>query len=109
MAEIHDTGPITPREKKMFEQEYRHGAELFQKALVQSAKSDNPYQQEQFGDVMHKAMQVLNQAAKELKRKDLMEQNKQISLDFKTYQGHPTDSTRSQLNQDLDKAKKAIG
>jgi hypothetical protein len=109
MAEIHDTGPITPREKKMFEQEYKHGAALFQKALDQCAKSHNPYQQEQFGEVMHKAMQVLNQAAKELKRKDLMEQNKQIAQDYKAYQDHPTGSAKDKLNQDLDKAKKAIG
>jgi hypothetical protein len=109
MTEIHDTGPITPREKKMYEQEYKHGADLFQRALQQSDKSDNPYQKEQFGEVMDKAMAVLNQTARELKRNDLMDQNKQIAADYQTYQNEPTPGHLKRLNQDLDKAKKSIG
>ena len=48
MSDISGSGPISPRERRMYEQEYKHSAELFQKALEQSAKSDNQYQQEQF-------------------------------------------------------------
>ena len=109
MAEIHDTGPITPREKKMYELEYKHGADLFQRALQQSGKSDNPYQKEQFGEVMDKAMRVLNETARELKRKDLMDQNKLIAQDYKAYQDNPSDSVSKKLSGDLDKAKKSIG
>ena len=112
MAEIHDKGgmgPITPREKKMYEQEYKHGADLFQRALQQNNTSDNPYQKEQFGEVMDKAMQVLNETARELKRKDLMDQNKLIAQDYKAYQNNPNDQVSSKLKQDLDKAKKSIG
>lgn len=106
---MHNTGPITPREKQMFEQEYKHGADLFQRALTQSSKSDNPFQQEQFGEVMDKAMKVLNQTAKELKRKDLLEQNKLIAQDYKAYRDNPSGEVVKKLEQDLDKAKKSIG
>ena len=111
MTEIHgkgDTGPITPREKKMYEQEYKHGADLFQRALQQYDKAENPYQKEQFGEVMDKAMAVLNETAKELKRKDLMDQNQRIAQDYEDYKSNPTDQVTSKLSQDLDTAKKSI-
>ena len=106
MSDISGSGPISPRERRMYEQEYKHSAELFQKALEQSAKSDNQYQQEQFGEVMGKAMDVLNQTAQGLKRKDLMEQNSKIAADYQAYQSSPADEARrAKLNQDLDRAK----
>ena len=74
--------PITPRETKMYEQEYKHGAQLFQKALQQYVKSDNPYQQEEFHQVMDKAMRVLNETAGELNRKALLEQNSRSRSHF---------------------------
>jgi hypothetical protein len=108
MTEIHDSGPITPREKKLYEQEYKHGAALFQKALQQYAKSENPDQQEQFNQVMQSAMNVLNQTAQELKRQDLIAQNAAIQADYKAYQDHPSTFVKAKLDQDLEKAKKSI-
>src|SRR3990167_1432016 len=108
MSEIHDTGPVTPRQAEVYKKEYQHGVDLFQRALGQSAKSDNPYQKEQFGEVMDKAMRVLNETAKELKRRDLMQQNQQISDDYKAYQQAQTNESRDKLVKDLDKAKKSI-
>ena len=108
MSEIHDTGPVTPRQAEVYKKEYQHGVDLFQRALGQSAKSDNPYQKEQFGEVMDKAMQVLNETARELKRKDLLSQNKQISQDYQAYQQSPSDAMREKLIHDLDKAKHSI-
>lgn len=108
MSEIHQSGPVTPREKKMFETEYKQGTVLFEKALHQTSKSDNPYQKEQFGDVMNKAMQVLNQAAKELKRNDLIEQNRKIEKDLKAYKEKPSEAGMKVLIEDLSKAKKSI-
>src|SRR6185503_4704072 len=92
MSEIHDsgpdTGPITPtpREQKMYEQEYKHGADLFQRALEEHAKSTNIYQQKEFKEVMDKALNVLNETAKELKQKQLENQNQQIVKDYDAYQ-----------------------
>ena len=112
MTDIRDagnTGPITPREKKMYEQEYRHGADLFQRALLQSDKSENPFQREQFGEVMDKAMAVLNETARELKRKDLMDHNQLIEKDYLAYKDNPDDRVTDKLSRDLEKAKKSIG
>jgi len=102
--------PITPREKKMYEQEYKHGAQLFQKALQQYVKSDNPYQQEEFQQVMDKAMRVLNETAGELSRKALLEQNAKIQKDYAAFNNKPDDpGSFDKLNHDLDQAKKSIG
>ena len=109
MPEISGQGPITPREKQMYEQEYRHGVDLFQRALEQSSQAANPFQKEQFDEVMEKAMMVLNQTAKELKRKDLLDQNQKIANDLKNYQDQPSDSTREKLTRDLNGAKGSIG
>lgn len=100
---------ITPEEKKMYEQEYRHGADLFQRALQEYSKSDNMYQKEEFKEVMDKAMQVLNETARELKQKELDKQNQLIAKDYSTYQNNPTDQLKQKLSADLDKAKKSIG
>jgi hypothetical protein len=99
--------PITPREQKMYEQEYKHGAQLFQKALQQYTKSDNPYQQDEFQQVMDKAMKVLNETAAELHRKALLDQNAKIAKDYAAFNDKPGDnSIVEKLNHDLDQAKK---
>ena len=101
--------PITPREMKMYEQEYKHGAELFQKALQQYSQSDNPYQKAEFQKVMDKAMHILNETAAELNRKGLLDQNAKIEKDYTSFNNTPTDGrTVSELNRDLDQAKKSI-
>ncbi len=108
MAEV--SGPLGPREKKMYEQEYKHGADLFKRALDQYTKSDNSYQQAEFKDVMDKAMQVLSETANQLMRSELQKQNEQIAKDYATFQKYPGDEdTIDKLNRDLDKAKKSIG
>jgi hypothetical protein len=102
--------PITPRERKMYEQEYAHGAQLFQKALQQYVKSDNPFQQEEFHQVMDKALKVLNETAAQLNRKPLLEQNAKIAKDYAAFNDSPEDSnTYQKLNHDLDQARKSIG
>lgn len=108
-SDISGLGPLGPHEKKMYEQEYKHSADLFQRALNQYSKSDNMYQQSEFKDVMDKAMQVLNETASELMRKELQKQNAQIAKDYATFQQFPKDpDTQEKLNSDLEKAKKSI-
>lgn len=109
MSEIDSTGSINPRAQKLYEQEYRHGAALFEKALLQAAKSTYAPQKEQFAGVMHIAMEVLNQAAGELKRQDLIEQNAKISKDYQAYRENPSKEHLEALKTDLDKAKKSFG
>ena len=109
MSDVSGAGPLGPREKKMYEQEYKHSADLFKRALDQYTKSDNPYQKAEFKDVMDKAMNVLNETASELMRKELKAQNDAISKDYATFQKYPEDpDTLDKLNKDLDKAKKSM-
>jgi hypothetical protein len=106
-----DKGAIgpSPREIKMYKQEYVHGANLFQKALQHYSKSDNPFQKEEFKEVMEKALHVLNETAKELKAKDLAEQNEKISKDYATFNDQPTNEKAIEtLNKDLEQAKKSV-
>jgi len=110
MTEIHGKGgePISPRDKELYEQEYIHGTKLFQRALDDYAKSDNPFQKEEFKEVMDKAMNILNETASELKKKSLTAQNEKISQDYEAFKQEPTNQqAREKLNQDLEKAKKS--
>jgi uncharacterized protein with ATP-grasp and redox domains len=111
MTEIQGTGgsgPISPRDKKMYEQEFKHAADLFQRSLSEYSKSDNPYQKEEFKEVMDKAMRVLNETAQELTRKELLKQNQKIEQDWAAYQQDGSVSSQEKLNSDLEKAKKTI-
>lgn len=110
MGDVSGMGPIDPHDKKMYEQEYKHSADLFKRALDQYAKSDNPYQKAEFNDVMQRAMDVLNETAAELMRKELKTQNDAISKDYATFQNSPDNpDTQEKLAKDLEKAKKLIG
>jgi hypothetical protein len=102
-----DNPSISPRqERKMYESEYKQAADLFQRTLTEYAKSDNKYQKAEFKKVMEESLQVLNDAATELKRKDLLSQNNQIEKDYGAFQSDDTkDST---LKKDLDKAKRLV-
>lgn len=110
MAEIHGKGNIepTPREQKAYAKEYQEGVTLFQKALHQAQKADNPFKKEQFRSVMEKAMRVLNQTARALKSDYLQKQNEEIEKDYQAYKGHPGKSELSKLDVELDKAKRSI-
>lgn len=101
-------GP-SPHDKKMYEQEYKHGADLFERALDQYEKSDSSFQKAEFKDVMDKAMGVMNDSAQGLIRKDLESQNQKIAKDYETFQKYPGDQDASKrLHQDLDGAKHTL-
>lgn len=107
MSEV--SGPLGPHEKKMYEEEYKHSADLFKRALDQYNKSENPYQKAEFKDVMDQAMQVLNETASGLMRKELKDQNQHIAQDYANFQKYPGDpDTLNKLSSDLDKAKKSV-
>jgi len=94
------------QDKKLYEAEYKQAADLFQRSLNEYNKSDNMYQKEEFKKVMKEAMQILNDAAAELKRKDLNNQNDKIQHDFDTFRSDDTQA--SALQADLTKAKRIV-
>lgn len=108
MSEIGGSGAINPRAQKLYQQEYHHGAALFEKALIQANKSSYAPQKEQFNDVMNMAMEVLNQTARALKNDALIRQNQKISQDFQAYQQNPNKESIAVLKQDLDQAKRSF-
>jgi hypothetical protein len=102
-------GPIDPKDRKMYEQEYRHSADLFKRALDEYSKSDDMFQQGEFKKVMDKAMQMLNETASGLMRKELMKQNQEIAKDYDMIQKYPSDPmAKDKLSKDLEKAKKSV-
>jgi hypothetical protein len=103
-----DIQPLGPHEKKMYEAEYKHGADLFKQAAQEYTKSNNMYQKAEFKDVMDKAMQVMQDAARAMMRQELLKQNDQIAKDFSAFQDSPSNTTEQQLAKDLDKAKKSV-
>jgi hypothetical protein len=105
MSEIDNAGSVNPRAEKLYKQEYQHGANLFEKALLQANKSSYPPQQKEFAGVMNIAMEVLNQSARELKSQTLMAQSQKIAEKYKEYQKNPTKENFEALRSDLDKAK----
>jgi hypothetical protein len=108
--DVSGVGPLGHNDKKMYEQEYKHSADLFKRALDQYNKAENPYQKNEFKEVMDKALQVMNETANELMRKELLKQNDQIAKDYANFQKFPGDEdTQDKLNSDLDKAKRSIG
>lgn len=108
MSEIPNIGPMSPRTRKLYEEEYKQGTNLFEKALNQSCRSSYPAQQQQFKEVMEKAMEVLNQTAGQLKRKDLLKQNQKIEEDFQAYRKDPSQKHVQALKHDLEQAKKSF-
>lgn len=101
-------GPLSPHDKKMYEQEYQHSADLFKRALDQYNTAQNPYQKNEFKSVMDKAMEVLSETAQQLMRQELLKQNDQISKDYAAFQDHPDAETQKQLAKDLDRAKRSL-
>ena len=102
-----DTPPLSKSEaKKMCESEYKQAADLFQRTLESYSKSDNKYQKEEFKKVMRESLQVLNDAATELRRQDLLNQNSKIEKDYKEFQSD--DTKQAKLVKDLDAAKKSV-
>jgi hypothetical protein len=106
------TDPINPsnttppsNDRVHLQEEYRHGADLFQRALDEHAESQDPKQKKAFQEVMDQALSILNGAAKSLKAQKLLQQNQTISQDYTAYQKNPTEETKSKLSFDLDQAK----
>lgn len=104
-----DPDPISVREQKLYAQEYKHGVQLFQKALVQYTKSEDLYQKEEFKGVMDKAMHVLIETARELRAQRLLTQNEKIAKDYAALIDKPENEQMIQcLTQDLEQAKRSI-
>ena len=101
--------PMSPQDRVLYEQEYRRGVDLFRRALDQYSEADESHKKDAFREVMDRALQVLNETARELNRSDLMKQNQKISTDLETYQNKEVPALKNQLTQDLKQAEKKLG
>lgn len=98
---------ISAQDKKMYLQEYRHAADLFERAVDAYGKSDNPYQKKAFEKVMSQALQILNETAQGMSSPELMKQNEMIQKDYNAFSaGNP--EAFKQLISHLEEAKKAV-
>lgn len=103
-----DIQPLGPRDRQMYEAEYKHAAGLFKQASEEYAKSDNMFQKAEFKKVMDQAMNVMQETVRELVRQDLQKQNDKIANDYANFQNNPNNQSLQQLEKDLDKAKKSV-
>lgn len=101
-------GPLSPQDKRAYEAEYKHGVDLFKRAVDDYSHSKNMFQKAEFKEVMEKAMQVLNETASELKKKDLLKQNETISKDLAAFESQDDEANTAQLIKDLNKAKRSL-
>lgn len=108
MSSIDGSQPINPNDRKLYEQDYMHGVDLFQRALAEYSKSQEPHQKEAFREVMDKAMQALNETAQGLKRQDLLKQNGQIQQDLTAFEKSGSDAAKDKLASDLNQAKESL-
>jgi len=107
MESIQGPG-MGPQDQKIYKQQYKHGLDLFQRALGEYSKADEIHKKDAFKKVMDQALDVLNETARGLGRKDLLEQNVKISDDYQSYRAHDTELEKNQLAQDLSSASKKI-
>ncbi len=105
MSEVPNVGPSSSQERKLYQLDYKQGAELFQQALDAHEHANSPFKKAAFQGVMERAMNVMNESARALKEKSLLAQNKTIANDFASYQngGKP-----DPLKRDLEQAKRSV-
>ncbi len=109
MDELHGVSAPNPGARKLYEQEYRHGLDLFQRALAEYGEASEIHKKAAFQDVMHRAMQVLNEAARALKRSDLLAKNGEMEKDLEAYEAKNKEPLQQKLLSDITTAKKMIG
>ncbi len=98
--------PLSRHDRILYEKEYQQAADLFGRALTEYERADEIHKKEAFRGVMERAMQILNETARELKRTDLVQQNQQIASSFQVLQESETDTAG--LAQNLKQAKKSV-
>lgn len=112
MSEVEGTGnqPILPssQDKRAYEMEYKHGLDLFQRALGEYNKAEEIHKKDAFREVMDRALKVMNETAQGLMRDDLKTQNEKIASDYQAFKDKGEHSAESALEQDLNEAKNKI-
>ena len=98
-------GPLSPLQAAEYRQEYREGADLFQRALMEYTEADEVHKQAAIAKVINQALMVMNQAAAQLKSSSLTSVNEKIAQDYQTYQKTQSPTAIAKLNRDLDEAK----
>jgi hypothetical protein len=107
VSNVGDGGGLSSSDKKLYKSEYKHAADLFERALNEDEKSDYMFQKDEFRKVMEKSVQALKDAANALNQDSYLEQAKKIEDDLATYQQDGgSKSSIFQLHQDLERAKK---
>jgi hypothetical protein len=109
MSNIQGSGPVNPQDLTKYKAEYKQGVNLFQRALDEYSRADEVHKKDAFREVMDRALQVLNETAQGMTRKDLLQQNSQIHQDLLAFENAPTDQKKKQLENDLKNAQDSLG
>ena len=98
---------VSPKNKKrMYEAEYKHAANLFDRSLEEYTHANNEYKKEAFRKVMTQALQVLKDTAIALKKNEWVKQCARIEQDYQAFQAEGTPEAETKLHNDLKQARK---
>lgn len=108
------TGPlegsrISPEAKAQYKHELEEGVKLFRESLAEYEKSTYEPQKLKFKDVMDKALDVMNQAAKGCLNAKGQEREVVVEKDYQAFLNNDTLETRQQLSKDLDGLEDFLG
>jgi hypothetical protein len=100
---------VSPRNKKrMYEAEYKHAANLFDRSLEEYTHANNEYKKEAFCKVMNQALQVLKDTAAALKKQEWLQHCDRIEQDYQTFRAEGTPEAETRLHNDLKQVRKHL-
>jgi hypothetical protein len=91
---------------KLYKNEYKRAASDFEDALNADKKSQDMFQKDEFRKSMEEFAQVLKDSATALHNDKLLNRANQIEQDLAAYEKDGSRDSLSQLQKDLDNAKK---
>lgn len=105
---IEGDKPVSPQDRKAYQEECARGVSLFKKTLQEYQKSQMPAQKEEFKDVMEKALLVIHETANACLSKELQKEEINLEQDYRKYIANPSPENLDKLNSDLQHFQKNI-
>ncbi|MBI5345701.1 MAG: hypothetical protein HZB76_00945 [Chlamydiae bacterium] len=102
------SGPISPKDKAIYKQEFARSVDLFKESLEEFEKATEVHKKAKFNDVMQKAMQIMNETAPLCLNKSLQEQKAKLEKDYQQLISKDNPQNVAQLNNDIEKIQKKL-
>ncbi len=100
---------VSPEDRRLYERQYVQGADQFKRALDEYSRADEVHKKDAFRQVMEKALEIMNETARGLKRSDLLTQTQKLGQELETYKNSQAEADKTLLAKDIERAQKSIG